>query len=249
MDLPAFWLQSWQLVVDLVAALAWPVAVIAIAKMFRSEFQALFNRVVTLKTPIGDLGFAGQEAKEAVATALADPKNDDVSEPAELSEPEPARLVQNGLEVQADNKEVSPQNSSDEDLAKKRRSARIMNSEPSDLLRLYRKMDAQLLSPQVVVEERWIRLEKLLREIYQREDALPPMPVNFSELISTLTSRNVISDSVAVAVEKLLWLRRKISAGAPNSFKANDLWSYLKMFDEMEKLLKLQLSRITDRKR
>ncbi|MCX5155651.1 hypothetical protein OG914_16835 [Streptomyces sp. NBC_00291] len=60
--------MSWQLALDYIRALIWPVVVLALGIMLRRQLAGLFNRVESVETPLGTVAFDTQAAAIAEET-------------------------------------------------------------------------------------------------------------------------------------------------------------------------------------
>ncbi|MER5734346.1 hypothetical protein ABT117_01550 [Streptomyces sp. NPDC002262] len=75
--------MTWQIALDFIRALIWPGVTLTLGLVFRKQISALFNRLETLETPVGTVGFERQA--EALAQEAAEIEGEIAAEAAEAA--------------------------------------------------------------------------------------------------------------------------------------------------------------------
>lgn len=174
--------MSWQMALDYLHTLIWPVVVLILGFTFRKQLVSLFGRVESVETPLGTVAFEKQA--DAVAQEAAEIGSEMVSELAAAETTYPAR----------EDKEAP------ESLSEETQQIRLAQYSSNNLSDLFELAETETTT---AVMAAWREVERSLRAAGAKHGIARISP-------QTLSSMGLLSDELARSVEDLRKLRNRV---------------------------------------
>lgn len=235
MDFPTFFLGLLKEQTALMSAVAWPLAVVWIACLFRKEVRVLIGRVASIRSPFADV-----ELKEELAQTQAAVANAVINSDAESQ----AALPTGG----ADEETVGRDEVVTATLRGRKEKTERLDSHYLRWLATYRKLGGGSNAHDEVgmlVAQHWVPVERLVSDMYAFATGIAQAAgVSTSSKAIRLANAGVISDDEAEAVIEFEALTMRLRNWRSNGDELSTLDRYASMSDSLAKLLKNRLLRL-----